>query len=113
VVTIVALRAIPVSHAGRAPALLEITPIPRCEQNLDGMMAHAAPIPKGVLMAGRQRTTFQKRQKEVKRREKQQMKAEKRAARKLEKSQTRTQPEMANEDFQPDSLGQPHSEIPS
>ena len=38
-------------------------------------------------MAGRQRTTFQKRQKEVKRREKQRIKAEKRAARRLERSQ--------------------------
>ncbi len=40
-------------------------------------------------MAGRQRTTFQKRQKEVKRLEKQKMKAEKRAARRLEKAQNR------------------------
>jgi hypothetical protein len=38
-------------------------------------------------MAGRQRATFQKRQKEVKRLEKQRMKLEKRAARRLEKSQ--------------------------
>lgn len=38
-------------------------------------------------MAGRQRATFQKRQKEVKRLEKQRQKAEKRAARKLEKTQ--------------------------
>ena len=38
-------------------------------------------------MAGRQRATFQKRQKEVKRLEKQRHKAEKRAARKLEKTQ--------------------------
>ena len=37
-------------------------------------------------MAGRQRATFQKRQKEVKRLEKQRTKAEKRAARKLEKA---------------------------
>lgn len=39
-------------------------------------------------MAGRQRATFQKRQKEVKRLEKQRMKAEKRAARRIEKTQT-------------------------
>lgn len=38
-------------------------------------------------MAGRQRATFQKRQKEVKRLEKQRMKAEKRAARRQEKAQ--------------------------
>jgi hypothetical protein len=38
-------------------------------------------------MAGRQRATFQKRQKEIKRLEKQREKAEKRAARRLEKSQ--------------------------
>ena len=40
-------------------------------------------------MAGRQRTTFQKRQKEVKRLEKQKMKAEKRAARRQERAQGR------------------------
>lgn len=40
-------------------------------------------------MAGRQRTTFQKRQKEAKRLEKQRMKAEKRAARRLERAQNR------------------------
>ena len=40
-------------------------------------------------MAGRQRTTFQKRQKEVKRMEKQRMKAEKRAARRQEKAEKR------------------------
>ncbi len=40
-------------------------------------------------MAGRQRTTFQKRQKEVKRLEKQKMKADKRATRRLERSQNR------------------------
>jgi hypothetical protein len=40
-------------------------------------------------MAGRQRTTFQKRQKEVKRLEKQKMKADKRATRRLEKAQNR------------------------
>ena len=39
-------------------------------------------------MGGRQRATFQKRQKEAKRLEKQRMKAEKRAARRLEKSQS-------------------------
>ena len=36
-------------------------------------------------MAGRQRSTFGKRQKEIKRLEKQRLKAEKRAARQLEK----------------------------
>jgi hypothetical protein len=41
-------------------------------------------------MAGRQRTTFQKRQKEVKRLEKQKMKADKRATRRLERAQNRT-----------------------
>jgi hypothetical protein len=41
-------------------------------------------------MAGRQRTTFQKRQKEVKRLEKQKMKADKRAIRRLEKAQNKT-----------------------
>jgi len=41
-------------------------------------------------MAGRQRTTFQKRQKEVKRLEKQKMKADKRAIRRLERAQNRT-----------------------
>jgi hypothetical protein len=40
-------------------------------------------------MAGRQRTTFQKRQKEVKRLEKQRMKAQKRAARRQEKAAQR------------------------
>ena len=39
-------------------------------------------------MAGRQRATFQKRQKEVKRLEKQRMKAEKRAAKRLVQAQT-------------------------
>jgi hypothetical protein len=38
-------------------------------------------------MAGRQRTTFQKRQREVKRLEKQRLKAETRAARRLAKAQ--------------------------
>jgi hypothetical protein len=47
------------------------------------------PFKKGASMAGRQRATFQKRQKEVKRLEKQRQKAEKRAARKLEKSHPR------------------------
>lgn len=37
-------------------------------------------------MAGRQRATFQKRQREVKRLEKQRLKAEKRAARRLEQA---------------------------
>jgi len=40
-------------------------------------------------MAGRQRATFKKRQREVKRLEKQRAKAEKRAARRLEQAQTR------------------------
>jgi hypothetical protein len=40
-------------------------------------------------MAGRQRTTFQKRQREVKRLEKQKMKAEKRTARRQERAQKR------------------------
>lgn len=39
-------------------------------------------------MAGRQRATFQKRQKEARRLEKQRLKAEKRAARRQEKGQT-------------------------
>ncbi len=42
-------------------------------------------------MAGRQRATFQKRQKEVKRLEKQRMKLEKRAARRLEKARNRAE----------------------
>ncbi len=40
-------------------------------------------------MAGRQRTTFKKRQKEVKRLEKARMKAEKRTARRMERAQSR------------------------
>ncbi|MBZ5546269.1 MAG: hypothetical protein LAO07_21830 [Acidobacteriia bacterium] len=40
-------------------------------------------------MAGRQRPTFQKRQKEVKRLEKQKMKAEKRNARRQERAEIR------------------------
>jgi hypothetical protein len=40
-------------------------------------------------MAGRQRATFQKRQKELKRMERQKEKAEKRAARKAEKARGR------------------------
>ena len=40
-------------------------------------------------MAGRQRATFQKRQKEMKRMERQKEKAEKRAARKAEKARNR------------------------
>ncbi len=50
-------------------------------------------------MAGRHRATFQKRQKEVKRLEKQRMKAEKRAARRLEKARNRPVAEL--ETFQP------------
>ena len=45
-------------------------------------------------MAGRQRTTFQKRQKEVKRLEKQKTKADKRAIRRLERAQNR-EPEIS------------------
>lgn len=41
-------------------------------------------------MAGRQRSTFQKRQKEAKRLEKQRLKREKRAARRVEEAQKRT-----------------------
>jgi hypothetical protein len=48
-------------------------------------------------MAGRQRSTFQKRQKEAKRLEKQRMKAEKRAARRLEKSRKPEEP--GSEDY--------------
>lgn len=66
-------------------------------------------------MAGRQRATFQKRQKEVKRLEKQRQKAEKRAARKLEK----TQPPLPEGDLDTmlpfeDDLENPHpdSELP-
>ncbi|HLY62171.1 MAG TPA: hypothetical protein VKV95_15625 [Terriglobia bacterium] len=66
-------------------------------------------------MAGRQRATFQKRQKEVKRLEKQRQKAEKRAARKLEKTQPHTEGDMETmlpfED-DPDNP-QTHSELPS
>jgi hypothetical protein len=40
-------------------------------------------------MAGRQRATFKKRQREVRRLEKQRLKAEKRAARRLGQAQTR------------------------
>jgi hypothetical protein len=49
-------------------------------------------------MAGRQRATFQKRQKEVKRLEKRRMKDEKRAARRQEKAERRA---VASEDFPP------------
>ena len=44
-------------------------------------------------MAGRQRATFKKRQREVKRMEKQRLKAEKRAARRLERAQPVRAPE--------------------
>ena len=47
-------------------------------------------------MAGRQRATFQKRQKEVKRLEKQRAKLEKRVARKMEKAQRSTFPPSMN-----------------
>ena len=49
-------------------------------------------------MAGRQRATFKKRQREVKRLEKQRAKAEKRAARRLEQAQARA-PERSNAHF--------------
>lgn len=49
-------------------------------------------------MAGRQRATFKKRQREVKRLEKQRAKAEKRAARRLEQAQARA-PERSNPHF--------------
>lgn len=52
-------------------------------------------------MAGRQRATFQKRQKEVKRLEKQRMKEEKRAARRLEKARKRQEREIGVEIPQP------------
>jgi hypothetical protein len=50
-------------------------------------------------MAGRQKSTFQKRQKEAKRLEKQRQKAEKRAARRLEKAQKVEVP--GSEDYPP------------
>ena len=65
-------------------------------------------------MAGRQRATFQKRQKEVKRLEKQRQKAEKRAARKLEKSQPHPEADtetMLPFEDDPDDQ-QPHPELP-
>jgi hypothetical protein len=66
-------------------------------------------------MAGRRRATFQKRQKEVKRLEKQRQKAEKRAARKLEKAQPHVEGEMDTRFPLEDTLEdpQPHSELPS
>ncbi|HEV2350065.1 MAG TPA: hypothetical protein VG028_09505 [Terriglobia bacterium] len=65
-------------------------------------------------MAGRQRATFQKRQKEVKRLEKQRQKAEKRAARKLEKTQPRPQGDLDTMlPFEDDLENpQPHPELP-
>jgi hypothetical protein len=65
-------------------------------------------------MAGRQRATFQKRQKEVKRLEKQRQKAEKRAARKLEKTQPRPEGDLETMlPFEDDLENQqPHSELP-
>jgi hypothetical protein len=53
-------------------------------------------------MAGRQRTTFQKRQKEAKRLEKQRAKAEKRAARRAEKAQHRARQEAGFAPFGPE-----------
>jgi hypothetical protein len=55
-------------------------------------------------MAGRQRATFQKRQKEVKRLEKQRAKAEKRAARRQEKAQ---KGEFTPSQLPPDFIDQP------
>jgi hypothetical protein len=55
-------------------------------------------------MAGRQRTTFQKRQKEVKRLEKQKMKADKRATRRLERSQNRAPEEPGTLEIPPPPL---------
>ena len=49
-------------------------------------------------MAGRQRPTFEKRQREIKRLEKQRLKAEKRAARQLEKTRNGT---LAASEIQP------------
>ncbi|HEV2233500.1 MAG TPA: hypothetical protein VGV68_08880 [Terriglobia bacterium] len=74
-------------------------------------------------MAGRQRATFQKRQKEVKRLEKQRQKAEKRAARKLEKTQPHSEEGFEiQQPFEdrvegadgPDGMDapQPHSDLP-
>ena len=51
-------------------------------------------------MAGRQRATFQKRQKELKRIEKQKEKAEKRAARKAEKARNRAPGSLPDEDLE-------------
>jgi hypothetical protein len=48
-------------------------------------------------MAGRQKGTFQKRQKEAKRLEKQRLKAEKRAARRLEKTRNLEVPASENQ----------------
>ena len=62
-------------------------------------------------MAGRQRATFQKRQKEVKRLEKQRQKMEKRAARKLEKTQPRPQDEFGFQENFEQELESP--ELPS
>lgn len=53
-------------------------------------------------MPGRRRATFQKRQKEVKRLEKQKLKAEKRAARKLEKAAARAQGAVENQPSLPE-----------
>lgn len=57
-------------------------------------------------MAGRQRATFQKRLKEVKRLEKQKEKAEKRAARKAEKARGREDSDspIASHEFPPGQI---------
>src|SRR5579863_8198131 len=57
------------------------------QANADSVAACYDPFKEGATMEGRQKAKFQKRQKEVKRLEKQRQKAEKRAARKLEKTQ--------------------------
>jgi hypothetical protein len=61
-------------------------------------------------MAGRQRATFQKRQKEVKRLEKQRMKAEKRVARRQEKAQ-REGPSYPTSELEPET--RPPVEFPT
>jgi len=50
-------------------------------------------------MANKQRTTFQKRQKELARQDKQRKKAERRAERKLQKAQRASTPDSLEEDL--------------
>ena len=52
-------------------------------------------------MPNKQRTTFQKRQKELARQDKQKRKAEKRVERKLIKAQRALHPELAGDDIAP------------